>query len=97
MEAVKILECSREGLSGVRGRGTFRWWRRELERPSPAEACCGLARKTPFYNRCGAGKRAVAGRESEAAVVPLDPQDNTTCGEGRAAASFARKWKGPDR
>ena len=38
----------REGLSGVRGRGTFRWWRRELERPSPAEACCGLARKTPF-------------------------------------------------
>jgi len=97
MEAVKILEGSREGLSGVRGRGTFRWWRRELERPSPAEACCGLARKTSFYNRCGAGKRAAAGRESEAAVVPLDPQDNTTCGEGRAAASFARKWKGPDR
>ena len=94
---MKILEGSREGLSGVRGRGTFRWWRRELERPSPAEACCGLARKTPFYNRCGAGKRAAAGRESEAAVVPLDPQDNTTCGEGRAAASFARKWKGPDR
>jgi hypothetical protein len=42
MEAVKILERSREGLSGVRGRGTFRWWRRELGRPSPAEACCGL-------------------------------------------------------
>jgi hypothetical protein len=39
MEAVKILDGSREGLSGVRGRGTFRWWRRELERPSPAEAC----------------------------------------------------------
>ena len=97
MEAVKILEGSREGLSGVRGRGTFRWWRRELERPSPAEACCGLARKTSSYNRCGAGKWAAAGRESEAAVVPLDPQDNTTCGEGRAAASFARKWKGPDR
>jgi len=91
MEAVKILESSREGLSGVRGRGTFRWWRRELERPSPAEACCGLARKTPFYNRCGAGKWAAAGRESEAAVVPLGPRDNTTCGEGRAAASFARK------
>jgi hypothetical protein len=45
MEAVKILEGSREGLSGVRGRGTFRWWRRELERPSPAEARCGLARE----------------------------------------------------
>src|SRR5512140_3101169 len=28
-----------------------------------------------------------AGRESEAAVVPVEPQDNTTCGEGRAAAS----------
>jgi hypothetical protein len=96
MEAVKILECSREGLSGVRGRGTFRWWRRELERPSPAEACCGLARKTPPYNRCGAGKWAAAGRESEAAVVPLDPQDNTTCGEGRAAASFARKLGAAD-
>ena len=80
MEAVKILECSREGLSGVRGRGTFRWWRRELERPSPAGACCGLARKTPFYNRCGAGKWAAAGRESEAAVVLVEPQDNTTCG-----------------
>jgi hypothetical protein len=26
------------------------------------------------------GKRAAAGRESEAAVVPLDPQDSTTCG-----------------
>jgi hypothetical protein len=42
MEAAKILECSREGLSGVRGRGTLRWWRRELERPSPAEAFCGM-------------------------------------------------------
>jgi len=97
MEAVKILECSREGLSGVRGRGTFRWWRRELERPSPAGACCGLARKTPFYNRCGAGKRAAAGRESEAAVVLVEPQDNTTCGEGRAAASFTRELGVPDR
>jgi hypothetical protein len=38
-----------------------------------------------------------AGRESEAAVVPAEPQDNTTCGEGRAAASFTRKLKGPDR
>jgi hypothetical protein len=96
MEAAKILECSREGLSGVRGRGTFRWWRRELERPSPAGACCGLAWKTPFYNRCGTGKWAVAGRESEAAVVPLDPQDSTTCGEGRAAASFTRKLGAAD-
>jgi hypothetical protein len=96
MEAVKILECSREGLSGVRGRGTFRWWRRELERPSPAGACCGLARKTPFYNRCGAGKWAVAGRESEAAAVLVEPQGNTTCGEGRAAASFTRELGAAD-
>jgi hypothetical protein len=80
MEAVKILECGREGLSGVRGRGTLRWWRRELERPSPAEASCGMAWRASSYNRCGAGKRAAAGRESEAAVVPLDPQDSTTCG-----------------
>jgi hypothetical protein len=91
MEAAKTLDRSREGLSGVRGRGTFRWWRRELERPSPDEASCGKARKAPSYNRCGAGKRAVAGREPEAAVVPVEPQDNTTCGEGRAAASFVRE------
>jgi hypothetical protein len=91
MEAVKILGCSREGLSGVRGRGTLRWWRRELERPSPDEASCGKARKARSYNRCGAGKWAAAGRESEAVVVPVDPQDSTTCGEGRAAASFARE------
>jgi hypothetical protein len=35
-----------------------------------------------------------AGRESEAVVVPVEPQDNTTCGEGRAAASFARVSRG---
>jgi hypothetical protein len=28
------------------------------------------------------------GRESEAVVVPIEPWDNTTRGEGRAAASF---------
>jgi hypothetical protein len=38
-----------------------------------------------------------AGRESEAAVVPVELQDNTTCGEGRAAASFMCELKGPDR
>jgi len=38
-----------------------------------------------------------AGRESEAAVVPVEPQDNTTCGEGRAAASFTHELGGPDR
>ena len=91
MEAVKILGGSCEGLSGVGGRGTFRWWRRELGRPSPAEACCGKARTARPYNRCGAGKWAAAGRESEVAVVLIDPQDGRTCGEARAAASFARR------
>ncbi len=62
----------------------------------PGRACCGLARKTPFYNRCGAGKWAAAGRESEAAVVLVEPQDNTTCGEGRAAASFTRELGATD-
>ena len=30
------------------------------------------------------------GGESEAVVVPVEPRDNITRGEGRAAASFAR-------
>ena len=96
MEAVKILETQPRGTPRRRGRGTFRWWRRELERPSPSGACCGLARKTPFYNRCGAGKWAAAGRESEAAVVLAGLQGNTTCGEGRAAASFTRELGAAD-
>jgi hypothetical protein len=58
---------------------------------SPAQAHCGTAWKPPSYNRCGAGKWAGAGRASEAAVGPVEPQDNTTCGEGRAAASLVRK------
>jgi hypothetical protein len=61
--------------------------------PLPAEAFCGMARKTPSCNRCGAGKRAVDGREPEAAIVLIEPQDSTTCGEGRAAASFVRSGR----
>jgi hypothetical protein len=38
MEAVKILEAQPRGTPRRIGRGTFRWWRRELGRPSPAEA-----------------------------------------------------------
>ena len=56
--------------------------------PGPSALRNGV--EPPSYNRCGAGKWAGAGRASEAAVVPVEPQDNTTCGEGRAAASFAR-------
>lgn len=73
MEAVKTWKCSREGLPGVRGRGTFRRWRRELGRPSPAETHCDIAWKGLSYNRCGAGKWLGVGRESEAVVVPIEP------------------------
>jgi group II intron reverse transcriptase/maturase len=47
-------------------------------------------RKSSSYNRCEPGSGSGAGRESEAVVVPIEPEDNTTCGEGRAAALFAR-------
>ena len=55
----------------------------------PVEGRCPITGVEP-----GSGRGA--GRESEAAVVPVEPQDNTTCGEGRAAASFTRKLGGPD-
>jgi len=42
------------------------------------------------------GSERGAGRESEAAVVLAEPQDNTTCGEGRAAASFTRELGATD-
>jgi hypothetical protein len=29
------------------------------------------------------GSGLLAGRESEAAVVPVEPRDNTTCGDGK--------------
>jgi hypothetical protein len=97
MEAVQILECSREGLPGVEGAersdgGGGNWGGppRPKRAPVPADQRCPITGVEP-----GSGRGA--GRESEAAVVPLDPQDNTTCGEGRAAASFTRKLKGPDR
>jgi hypothetical protein len=57
----------------------------------PGRSVLRLAWKASSYNRCGAGKWAAAGRESEAAVVPLDPRGITTCGEGRAAALFVRE------
>src|SRR5438270_7119320 len=77
------------------GRGTHRGWRRELGRPSPArqpaDFCC---RSAASYNRFTPGSGSLAGWASEAAVVPVEPQDNTTCGEGRAAASPVRvMWR----
>ena len=94
MEAVKILE--------VQPRGTPRRMRaRNAQRVAagtgealPGGSALRNGVESPSYNRCGAGKWAGAGRASEAVVVPLEPQDNTTCGEGRAAASFARMGKG---
>jgi len=49
--------------------------------------CC---RSVASYNRRKPGSGSLAGWASEAAVVPVEPQDNTTCGEGRAAASSVR-------
>jgi len=73
MEAVKILEGSREGLLGVRGRGTLERVAAGTGEASPAEARCGKAWTASSYHRCGAGKWAAAGRESEAVVVPVEP------------------------
>jgi hypothetical protein len=56
----------------------------------PAEERCPITGEEP-----GSGRGA--GRESEAAVVPVEPRDNTTCGEGRAAASFTHELGVPDR
>jgi hypothetical protein len=56
----------------------------------PAEERCPITGEEP-------GNGRGAGRESEAVVVPVEPQDNTTCGEGRAATSFTCRLKGPDR
>jgi hypothetical protein len=55
----------------------------------PVDQRCPITGEEP-----GSGRGA--GRESEAVVVLVEPQDNTTCGEGRAAASFTRKPGGPD-
>jgi len=50
----------------------------------PVDRRCLITGEEP-----GSGRGA--GRESEAAVVLVEPQDNTTCGEGRAAASFTHE------
>jgi hypothetical protein len=57
----------------------------------PGPVTCGSChRSVASYNRCTPGSGSLAGWASEAAVVPVEPQDNTTCGEGRAAASSVR-------
>jgi hypothetical protein len=57
------------------------WWIGIRLSASPAEASCELVWKGLSYNRCESGSGSGAGRESEAVVVPIEPRDNTTCGE----------------
>jgi len=57
----------------------------------PGPVACGVCcRSVASYNQCTPGSGWLAGWESEAAVVLVELQDNTTCGEGRAAASSVR-------
>jgi len=66
--------------------------------PSPAETHCELRGIACPITGVEPGSGSGAGWESEAVVVPIEPQDNTTCGEGRAAASFTRcVWEGVAR
>ena len=54
----------------------------------PGPMACGIVigAACPITGNPGRGWRA--GWASEAAVVPVELQDNTTCGEGRAATSL---------
>jgi hypothetical protein len=90
MEAVKILESSREELSGVEGverseGGDGNWG----GPPRPKPIAVSVEERRPITGE-EPGSGWGAGRESEAVVVPVEPRDNTTRGEGRAAASFTR-------
>ena len=50
----------------------------------PGPVTCGSChRSVASYNRCTPGSGLLAGWASEAAVVPVEPQDNTTCGDGK--------------
>ena len=83
MEAVQSLERSREGLPGVWGAeriegGGGNWG--GPPRPGGLRKC---RRSVVSYNRFTPGSGSLAGWASEAAVVPVEPQDNTTCGDGK--------------
>ena len=86
MEAVKTLERSREELPGVEGsersEGDGGNWG---GRPRPGDCESTGAWRPITGEEPGSGRPA--GMASEAAVVPIDPADNTTVGEGRAATS----------
>ena len=91
MEAVKILEVQPRRTPRRKRARNVQTVTAGTGEALPGRSALRLAWKAWSYNRCGAGKWSGAGRESEAVVVPIEPQDNTTCGEGRAAASFTRR------
>jgi hypothetical protein len=97
MEAVKILEVQPRRTPRRKRARNVQTVTAGTGEALPGRNALRIAWNSLSYNRCGAGKRSGAGRESEAVVVPVEPQDNTTCGEGRAAASFTRKLGVPDR
>jgi hypothetical protein len=72
-------------ISRRRGRGTFRRWWWELERPSLALWSADITGETALYNRLMVGSEGRAGRASDAAILPLEPdgQNNRGRGKGR--------------
>ena len=98
MEAVKILEVQPRGTPRRKRARNVQTVTTGTGEALPGRNALRIAWNSLSYNRCGAGKWIGAGWESEAVVVPIEPQDNTTCGEGRAAASFMRcVWEGGAR
>src|SRR4051812_50186800 len=101
MEAVKSLEAQPRRTPRRRGRGTLRWWRRELERPSLAETPCDVAWSACPITGVEPGSGSGARRESEAVVVPIEPggQHNRRGGEGRrfVHAQVCREGAGEGR
>jgi hypothetical protein len=95
MEAVKTLEVQPRGTPRrIRARNVWTVAAGTGEAlPGPSALRSKRGQRRPITGvEPGSGRRA--GRASEAAVVPVEPQDNTTCGEGRAAALFVRGLRG---
>lgn len=72
MEAVKSLEAQPRRTPRRIGHGTLRRWRRELERPSPAEALLRVVRTARPITGVEPGSGSGVGRESEAVVVLIE-------------------------
>ena len=98
MEAVKILEAQPRGTPRrMRARNVQKVAAGTGEALPGRSGLAVPVDQARLITGVEPGSGRGAGRESEAVVVPVEPQDNTTCGEGRAAASFTRELKGPDR